>query len=83
MVLFPQLSFWMAKTTRILTRMDFLRGTAEMLNSVDIAWVPLFYRAALVEKHTDHDFFVFFPMCSGRLTLHELLHFCLDLPSAS
>ncbi len=33
----------------------------EVMGNVDIAWLPLLHRAALVEKHSGYDFLAFYP----------------------
>ncbi len=33
----------------------------QTLSKIDIAWLPLLHRSAIIEKHTDHDFLAKFP----------------------
>ena len=48
-----------AKAEKQLEEGSFFNG--ETLSSVDIAWLPLLHRAAIIEKHTCHDLLEGFP----------------------
>ncbi|WP_286262893.1 glutathione S-transferase family protein [Thalassotalea atypica] len=48
-----------AKAEQQLTRGPYWKG--ETLSNVDIAWLPLLHRAAIIEQHTCYDFLAKFP----------------------
>jgi len=48
-----------AKAEKELIGAPFFKGTA--ISNVDISWLPLLYRAAIIEKHTGYDFLDGFP----------------------
>ena len=48
-----------AKAEKAIGNGPFFKG--EALSNVDIAWLPLLHRAAIIEKHTCHDFLADYP----------------------
>jgi len=48
-----------AKAEKVLTEGPYFKGAS--LSNVDIAWLPLLHRAAIIESHTGYDFIANYP----------------------